>query len=54
MPAANFIRKTNAELMQVALIGRKRLSDKVKKVGESENRDVLDVYHMDEAKEESE
>ncbi len=34
MPAANFIRKTNAELMQVALIGRKWLSDKARKMGD--------------------
>lgn len=32
--AANFIRKTNAEIMQVALTGRKRLRDKMRKVGE--------------------
>lgn len=35
VPAANFIKKTNAELMQVTLTDRKWLSDKVRKVGDS-------------------
>ena len=38
VPDTNFISKTNAELMRVALIGRKWLSDKVRNMGDSRKR----------------